>query len=549
MTSRIFRAIIVVAMTVLAAGIGITGSFLYGYIHQMQNERLQEELILAAAGAEQAGQAYFDKVGTERFRFTLIEADGTVLYDSQAEPSAMDNHSAREEVQEAMRTGQGHSERYSATLTERTSYEARRLADGKVLRVSATYMTVGAFLLAMMPVVAVIVLLSVAVGLGLSRKMAKSIVRPLAKLDLDRPMQNDAYEELAPILLRLSQQHRQIVEQMREMTRRADAFRQITSSMQEGLVLLGSTGRVISINPAAQKILSTSEAAVGQDFWAVDRTPSIDRAVKLALAGGHSELREERDGSIYQFLVNPTKFEGAVLGVVILCIDVSEAVFAERNRREFTANVSHELKTPLQSIIGSAELLEHGLVKAKDTVRFLAAIRQEASRLVALINDIILLSRLEEEAPLPFAKVDLYEIAQEAMAVLRPFAEKKAIDLVLEGDSCPINGVRRYLYEIVYNLCDNAIRYNVEGGKVTIKLSCVSGRKMLSVSDTGIGIATEHQARIFERFYRVDKSHSKETGGTGLGLSIVKHAVRCHHAKIELNSKVGQGTTITVTFA
>lgn len=548
MTGRIFRAIILVAMTVLIAGIGITGSFLYGYINDLQSDRLKEELTLAAGGVKQVGSAYFDNFRSETFRFTLIGSDGIVCYDSQVDLAGMDNHLAREEVQEARLTGRGHSERYSDTLTERTAYEAQRLPDGSILRVSATYMTVGAFLLEMLPMVGLIVLISVLVAFFLSRKMAKSIVRPLDELDLDRPSANDTYEELVPILTRLAKQHQKITEQMKELAMRSDAFRQITASMQEGLVLLDAQGRVLSINAAAKNILSVKDDAIGKDFLAIDRTIQLSRIVEQALQGRHGEFREERGGRVYQFLVNHTMSEGHVIGVVILCIDISEAEFAERNRREFTANVSHELKTPLQSIIGSAELLEHGLVKTEDIPRFIGTIRQEATGLVNLINDIILLSRLDEEAQHPNENVEMREVADEVIAVLRPFAEKRKIRLSVEGDGYSLNGVRRYLYELVYNLCDNALRYNIEGGKVTIHLAKADGKKILAVSDTGIGIAKEHQSRIFERFYRVDKSHSKETGGTGLGLSIVKHGVRYHNGSIKLDSELGKGTTITVIF-
>lgn len=548
MTGRIFRAIILVAMTVLIAGIGITGSFLYGYINDLQSDRLKEELALATVGVEQVGNAYFDNFRSQAFRFTLVGSDGTVFYDSQVDLAEMDNHLAREEVQEARLTGRGHSERYSDTLTERTAYEAQRLNDGSVLRVSATYMTVGAFLLAMLPTIGSVILISVLVAFFLSRKMAKSIVRPLDELDLDRPSANDTYEELVPILTRLAKQHQKIMEQMKELTMRSDAFRQITASMQEGLVLLDAQGRVLSINAAAQTILSVKGDATGKDFLAIDRTLQLSRAVEQALQGQHGEFREERGGRVYQFLVNHTMSEGHVIGVVILCIDISEAEFAERNRREFTANVSHELKTPLQSIIGSAELMEHGLVKAEDTPRFIGTIRQEATGLVNLINDIILLSRLDEEVQLPNETVEMREVAESVIDVLQPFAEKRKIHLSVEGDRYSLSGVRRYLYEVVYNLCDNALRYNIEGGKVTIRLTKADGKKILAVSDTGIGIAKEHQSRIFERFYRVDKSHSKETGGTGLGLSIVKHGVRYHNGSIKLDSELGKGTTITVIF-
>ena len=361
-------------------------------------------------------------------------------------------------------------------------------------------------------------------------------------------MENDAYEELAPILEKLNRQHKQIARQMQELKQKSDEFEQITDSMNEGLVLLDQKGRILSMNAAAKRLFGADDSMIGQDFLTVDRSIDMSRAIEKALGGKRSEFRKERNGCEYQFMINRTESEGKATGVVILCFDVSETAFAERNRKEVTANVSHELKTPLQSIIGSAELLENGLVKPEDTGRFVGNIKKEATRLIALINDIIRLSQMDEESELASEAVDLYDVAREVTEVLADSAAKKQVELQLRGDSCVIQGVRRYLYEIVYNLCDNAIRYNKEGGKVTIELKQQDGNVVLSVSDTGIGIPAEHQSRIFERFYRVDKSHSKETGGTGLGLSIVKHAIAYHGGTIQLDSVVGKGTTITVTF-
>ena len=477
-----------------------------------------------------------------------MSADGSVLYDSRAKAEDMENHLEREEIAEALESGSGSSARYSSTLTERTFYEATRLKNGNVLRISVSQVTVGALILGMLPAICAIVLISVVVALVLSHKMAKDIVKPLNELDLENPAENDAYEELTPILTKLNNQHKQITRQMQELRQKADEFAQITASMNEGLVLLDKKGMVISINVAAQKLFSADETAIGRDFLTLDRSNDMSRAIKKALDGKRAEFREERNGSEYQFVINRTESDGKTVGIVILCFDITETVFAERNRKEFTANVSHELKTPLQSIIGSAELLENGLVKPEDTKRFVVNIKNEATRLVSLINDIIRLSQLDEDNAPSNESVDLYDVATEIMEVLTASASKKQVELNLNGESCVMNGVRRYLYEIIYNLCDNAIRYNKEGGKVTVDLRNKDGNIILSVSDTGIGIPAEHHGRIFERFYRVDKSHSKETGGTGLGLSIVKHAVAYHGGTIKLDSKVGKGTTVMIIF-
>lgn len=548
MSKRIFRSIMAVAMIVLLASLFIANSFLYGYFNQLQVSRLKEELSLVRAGVEREGTAYFDNFSSSVFRFTLISANGSVRYDSQATTAEMENHLGREEITEALQNGSGSSARYSSTLTERTFYEAVRLDNGDVLRISATQVTIGALLIRMSPAICAIILFSVITAIVLSKRMAKSIVIPLEALDLDNPDHNDTYEELTPVLSRLNKQHRQITQQLQELRQRSDEFKQITSSMNEGLVLLDKKGIILSINAAAKKLFHSDESAVGKDFLTVDRSSAMSSAVRKALSGRHSEFREEKNGGEYQFMITPTISDSKITGVVLLCIDVTETAFAERNRREFTANVSHELKTPLQSIIGSAELLESGLARPEDTDRFVGNIKTEATRLVTLINDIIRLSQMDEETQLPTETVDLYEVARETVEVLGTAAAKKQVNISLNGESCVINGIRRYLYEIIYNLCDNAIRYNKDGGKVEITLKHESEYAVLAVSDTGIGIPAEHQNRIFERFYRVDKSHSKETGGTGLGLSIVKHAVAYHGGTIRLASTVGKGTTVTVFF-
>ena len=548
MTKKIFRSIITVAMVVLLASLFIASSFLYDYFNKSQVTQLKEELSLVATNVDKVGTEYFDNFDSSVFRFTLVSADGSVLYDSQAKAGEMENHLEREEISEALKDGSGSSARYSSTLTERTFYEATRLENGNVLRISVSQITVGALILGMLPAICAIILISVVVALIMSHKMATAIVKPLNKLDLENPTEIETYEELTPILTKINKQHKQITRQMQDLCRMSDEFEQITNSMNEGLVLLDDKGTTLSINAAAKKLFGVDSDVVGRNFLTVDRSADMRHAIEKALKGKHGEFREGRNGNEYQFVVNRTESEGKTVGVVILCFDVTETAFAERNRKEFTANVSHELKTPLQSIIGSAELLENGLVKPEDTEQFVGNIKKEASRLVALINDIIRLSQLDEDSEPATESVDLYELSKEVIEVLSVSAAKRQVNLELEGESCIIKGIRRYLYEIIYNLCDNAIRYNKENGKVIIDVSQKDGNTVLSVTDTGIGIPAEHQSRIFERFYRVDKSHSKETGGTGLGLSIVKHAVGYHDGTIKLDSKVDEGTVITVTF-
>ena len=548
MTKKIFHSIFTVALVVLLASIGIATSFLYDYFNDSQVKQLKAELSLVADTVNNIGVEYFENFDSTVFRFTVVDTSGTVLYDTEVNASEMENHADREEIVEAFKTGTGSSARNSSTLTEKTFYEAVLLENGDVLRISVSQLTVGALVIGMMPAISAILLIAAVVALLLSHTMAKKVTEPLMQLDLDNPAENNTYEELTPILTKVYKQHKQIRSQMDALRRKSDEFEQIVSSMSEGLVLLDEHGMVLSMNTAAKKIFAVKKEIKGNDFLLVDRTSKMSKAIWNALEGSHSEYSEERHGSEYQFTINPIVSDDKVLGAVILVFDISDRAFAERNRREFTANVTHELKTPLQSIIGSAELLETGLVKPEDTARFVGNIRKEASRLVNLINDIIRLSQLDEDNEPATETVDLMDIAKEAAEALTVSAARRNITLDIEGESQTIFGVRRYVYEIIYNLCDNAIRYNTDGGKVTIAIRKEHGRTVVSVQDTGIGIPPEHQSRIFERFYRVDKSHSKETGGTGLGLSIVKHAVQYHNGKVSLDSEVGKGTTITVTF-
>lgn len=548
MKKKIFRSMIALTVTVLLTAIVVISTFLHDYFNEAQVQQLKEALSLEAYSVEQGGENELQHLSSQVFRFTLVAPDGTVLYDTQAEPDTMGNHGDRKEIREAMETGTGSSARYSATLMQKTFYEATLLEDGKVLRIAGDQVTLGALLLQMLPLLCAILLISAAVALLLSGRMAKSIVQPLERLDLEHPGENETYEEVRPILTKLSRQRQQIQNQMQELRQKSDEFQQITASMNEGLVLLDKRGMILSLNSAAQRLFSVDQSAVGRDFLVVERSTQMSRAVVKAQSGCRSEFRERRNGGEYQFIINRIQSDGKAMGVVILCLDVTETAFAEQNRREFTANVSHELKTPLQSIIGSAELLESGLVRPEDQSRFVGNIKTEAQRLVTLINDIIALSQLDEAQEVPRESVELLALSEEVAESLRGTADQKQVTIVCKGEPVTMSGVRRYLYEVIYNLMDNAIRYNRPGGTVTVTVGERQGNTILSVEDTGIGIPPEHQSRIFERFYRVDKSHSKETGGTGLGLSIVKHAVGYHGGSIQLDSTPGAGTKITVTF-
>ncbi len=486
---------------------------------------------------------------TPDYRLTWIASDGTVLFDTVEPAEDMENHAGRAEIREAFAKGESSSIRYSSTLTAQTLYYARSLNNATVLRISVRQATVLALVLVMLQPILLVAVLAVILSAVLARWMAKKIVRPLNGLDLDHPLENDAYEELSPLLRRIHQQHRQIAAQLQTLQKKTDEFAQITGHMNEGLVLLDNSGRILSINPAAQDIFNTDTACVGQEFLQVDRSHDLSAAVRSASERGHGEARAERGGREYQFDVSQIESDGAVIGTVLLAFDVTEQAAAERSRREFTANVSHELKTPLQSITGSAELLENGLVKPEDVPRFVSLIRTEAARLVTLVDDIIHLSQLYEGAAPVSEEVDIYAIAADAVTALRGSAEAKNVQIDITGESAVVNGVRGFLYEMIYNLCDNAVKYNVEGGRVEVAVSNSAGGPVVSVKDTGIGIPAEYQSRIFERFFRVDKSRSKASGGTGLGLSIVKHIAQYHHASIELHSRVGEGSTVIITFS
>ena len=548
MTKKIFRSIVLVAAVVLLASLVVIVACMYRYSADAQERQIRDDLSLAAAGVSADGVEYLQKVAPSRFRLTWVAADGTVLYDTKADAGQLPSHADRSEIREALENGTGESTRYSATLLEKTLYYARRLDDGTVLRISVSRATVWVLVVGMLQPIVILLLIVLVLSAVLAKRLSKHIVEPLNELDLEHPLDNDSYEELAPLLGRISRQREQIDRQLRELQRKTDEFSQITRSMQEGLVLLDNHWTLLSINPAAQRLFGADAGCVGEDFLTVERSHEMSAAIEAAMQNGHSEFRLRKNGRIYQLDLTRIDSGGEVAGAVLLTFDITERENAEQNRREFTANVSHELKTPLQGIIGSAELLKNGMVRPEDTARFVGHIRSEAQRLVTLIDDIIRLSQLDEGDEMPTETVDLREIAQEAAEDLRGAAEKKHVSLSLEGEAAPVTGVRRLLYEIVYNLCDNAVKYNVDGGSVSIRVEQDGQTASVTVADTGTGIAPEHQGRIFERFYRVDKSHSKASGGTGLGLSIVKHAVQYHHGSIELQSAPGKGTTVRVFF-
>ena len=548
MTKKIFHSILLVAGAVLLASLFVITGALYEYFGIIQKKQLKDELSLAAVSVEQQGGDFLKRVSPDRYRITWINTEGNVIYDTRTDAESLENHADRTEIKQALKDGYGESIRYSSTLLEKTIYCAQRLTDGSVLRISVSQATIGVLVLGILQPILIVLIAALVLSGMLAKRLSKRIVEPLNSLDLEHPLDNDSYEELSPLLNRINRQHNQITAQMRELKKRTDQFAQITASMNEGLVLLDNRGCILSINPAAIEIFGAEPSCVGRDFLSVDRSHDMSVAIQAALKDGHSEIHAGRKGFIYQFDISRIAADGETAGVVILAFDITEKETAEQNRREFTANVSHELKTPLQGIIGSAELIENGMVKPEDMSRFVGHIRLEAQRLVTLIGDIIRLSQLDEGGDMPRENVDLLSVASAVADDLLPSADGQGISIAVEGSPANVYGVKRLLYEIVYNLCDNAIKYNRQGGSVKISTVSEGGFSSVTVSDTGIGIAPEYQNRIFERFFRVDKSHSKSSGGTGLGLSIVKHAVQYHHGKIELTSAPGKGTSIKIDF-
>lgn len=550
MTKRISLSVLVACAAVLVASLIIIMGVLYDYFGRIEHTQLADELEIAAAAVEEGGTDALARLSSERYRLTLIAKNGDVLYDTKAGGSLSENHAERSEVKDALKTGDGESTRYSATFMEKTVYRAKRLDDGSVLRISLASATVGLLAVGLIQPILFVALIALVLSIFLAKRLSKSIVAPLNDLDLEHPLDNETYPEISPLLGRINRQNIRIAEQMENLKRKTDEFGQITENMREGLVLLDDKGTVLSINRAAKTIFGAGDSSVGLDFLAVERSHEVSSAVEEAFASGHSDARIERNGRVYSLDIDRTVSDGKVLGTLILVFDITDKESAERMRREFTANVSHELKTPLQGIIGSADLIREGLVKPEDMPHFVGRIHDEAERLVTLIEDIIRLSRLDEGGNIVFDEksVNLGEVAAEAVNSLGTAAKAKNIAVTLDDKGAAMRGSSRLLYEIVYNLCDNAIKYGREGGYVHVRVESGDGKTVLTVKDNGIGIAPEHQARVFERFYRVDKSRSRESGGTGLGLSIVKHAVAVHHGEISLDSRLGEGTEIKISF-
>lgn len=546
MKNKIFRALVALAaMAVLVASGLITFLVSQDYFNETKKELAQEARYISM-GLESGGNDFLNKIAAENgsnVRITLIDKDGIVLFDNQAEAKTLENHAMRQEVMEAVAVGAGEAERFSDTLDKTTYYYAVRLEDGKILRLARTIDSIYKSVLQMLPIMGGIVIVVAFLASIVARRVTFNLIKPLDQVNLDEPLDNETYDELAPFLTRIAKQKRQLSKNLKKLRGKQEELTIITNNMNEGLVLLNGQQNVLFINESAAKIFGFSaKEVIGRNILTVDRAQEVQDLLQKVSQAGKGEGLYEKDGHFYQ--LSGSSVNGS--GSVILIYDVTEKMTAEKLRREFSANVSHELKTPLQSILGYAEIMKNGLVKDEDKQRFLERIHAEAGNMIELIQNIMELSRLDENKTLDeFEDVDLLKLAQSVILRLKHKAQTKGVTLNVNGSSACVCGVQSILSEVLYNLVDNSIKYNKDNGKVDVKVLDGSEEVTVSVSDTGIGIGAADRERVFERFYRADKSHSKEIGGTGLGLSIVKHGVLFHKGRVELESEPGVGTTIT----
>ena len=551
MRKKIFKNMCLLALvTILLSSLLVTIVYYANSDARMKSE-VREETRFVRGAVELSGQDYLATVENTANRITLIDTDGTVLYDNQADPATMENHSDREEFQEASTAGAGEATRISDTIAEQTFYYAVKLQNGQVLRVAATTDSVFAAVLAVLPwILGVEVLVAVCTVL-FSNFLTKKIVAPINRLDLDHPADNEIYDELSPLLGKISRQNEVIAQQMKSLREKQEEFTSITENMSEGFLVLDNNTDILSYNTSALRLLGAEAVPAESHVSALDlnRSAGFRSAVDGALAGKRSEQLVRQGGRCCQVMANPVLRDGEVEGAVVVILDITEREERENLRREFTANVSHELKTPLTSISGFAEIIKNGIVKPEDIPRFAGNIYEESQRLVTLVDDILNLSRLDEaDVQLEREDFDLSSLARDVAGRLKASAKKNGVVITVIGDKAEINGVKSIVDEMVFNLVDNAVKYNKQSGRVTVTVDSSSDGTALTVTDTGIGIPQADVDRVFERFYRVDKSHSKEIGGTGLGLSIVKHGAAFHNAKVSLQSTEGEGTTVRLVF-
>ena len=548
MSAKIFRNSMTVGILVFLLSAALFMGVLYQHFSSQLTQELESECRLVAQGVEAIGMDYLDGLQPAS-RITWVAADGDVLYDSAADAAEMENHADREEIREAMLSSQGTAVRLSSTLSETTIYAARRLEDGSVIRLASAQSTVVTLLISMLPPLLVILAVTLILAGVLSSRLSRQIIRPILELDLEHPEECNVYDELSPLLTRIRRQNDTIRAQMEEARQRQGEFTALTENMSEGFVLLDRKGHILSYNSGALRLLGAPAPAEEASVLTLDRSDVFQHVVERALNGQRNQARLEREERCIQLLADPVSRDGQVDGAVLVLLDVTEREQGEKLRREFTANVSHELKTPLTAISGMAEIIKNGMVKPEDVAGFAGDIYKETQRLITLVEDIIHLSRLDEGGGgLSRESVDLLQLARKVEERIEPLAKQSQVEIKVEGASFSVQGVPAVLEEMLYNLCDNAVKYNRPGGRVQVSVAPREHGGVVTVTDNGIGIPAQDQQRVFERFYRVDKSHSKEIGGTGLGLSIVKHGAVLHDAQVELESAVGQGTTVRLIF-
>ena len=549
MTKKIFKSIMFVCALVLAVGLAAVMGILYSNFDGQMRKELSKEAAYLAYGVEQQGVDYLKNIKDKSARITYIDQDGTVLFDNEADVSEMKNHSDRTEFQKAEKYGAGESSRYSDTLSEKTIYYALRLKDGTVLRVSGTQDSVLALVENLIfPLCGLLCLMLILSGI-MASAISKRIVKPINELDLESPKENQIYEELSPLLSKIHRQNREIQNQLELAKQQQEEFSLITENMQEGLIVIDKYTMILSANSSAWNLFHMDRVRQGESVYCLDREEEFRHAIEQVLSGEHTELVLKLNGSDIQLIANPVIRDKKTEGAVVLLVNVTEKLERESLRREFSANVSHELKTPLTSISGFAEIMQSGLVKCEDIPQFAGRIYKEAQRLLQLVEDVIQISQLDEEkTSYTWEPVDVYQVCKNAFESLKEKAKRLNVHLYICGEYMKMEAVRTLLEEAVYNVCDNAIKYNRNDGSVSVFLTQTAQEIQIVVKDTGVGIPKEDQDRVFERFYRVDKSHSKEIGGTGLGLSIVKHAVGALKGSVMLRSEEGNGTEICMKF-
>ena len=548
MTKRILKSILVVSVAVLVMSTTLTMGILYRYFGKQIGKELRREAAYLAIAVEKEGMEAFESLPPEAERVTYIAEDGSVLFDSEADEDSMENHGQREEIKEASEKGSGTAVRTSDTLSKKTLYYALRLKDNSILRVSSEQYNVPGIVGGMIQPVLIMLVIMAVLSYLIAARLSRNIVNPINALDLEHPEENQIYDEIAPLLTKINRQQKSLQKEISDAKRQQEEFSMITENMEEGFVVIDSHTEILSNNSSALNLLGAEPEKGRRSVLALNRSEDFQNAVERVLAGQHVLANMDLAGTSCQVTANPVYHENQVTGAVLLIQDVTERMRGEQMRREFTANVSHELKTPLTSISGFAEIIQDGYVKPEDTKKFAGRIFKEAQRLITLVNDVIKISQLDE-GKIQFEKetVDLYEETREIFKHLEPKAEEAGVHLYLYGPHIKVNTVKTILEEILTNLCDNGVKYNKPGGSLTVTLSQDGEATQVVVEDTGIGIAQEDKNRIFERFYRVDNSHSKAIGGTGLGLSIVKHGSLFLGAKMKVESSLGEGSRFILT--